>query len=214
MNAYTTGLAMGSSLLVAIGAQNAFVLRQGLRREHVFLVVLACVCFDCLLIAAGVGGMGAMVTAQPRLATWFAVGGAVFLVAYGLFALRRAASQECLSMADRGAPISSAVALIQCAAFTFLNPHVYLDTVVLLGSIGGQQPTGERLHFFLGAITASTSWFFLLGYGAGFLAPVFARPLAWRLLDAIIGLTMFVLAWTLLSPLLATHGASIVQLVQ
>lgn len=192
-----TGFVLAASLLVAIGAQNAFVLRQGLRREHVLAVVCACTLFDWLLIGAGVAGLGAVVRAHRGLAAWFAMGGALFLVAYGLLAWLRAWRPQALLAHNAGAALCLRGALLQCMAFTFLNPHVYLDTVVLIGSVGAQQAPGTLSSFFVGAASASTLWFAALGYGSRLLAPVFSRPSAWRLLDALVGLTMFVLAYSL-----------------
>jgi L-lysine exporter family protein LysE/ArgO len=193
-----TGFALAASLLVAIGAQNAFVLRQGLRREHVFAIVCACSVFDWLLIGAGVGGLGALVRSEPRLARWFSLGGAGFLAAYGLVAWRRAWKPHALRAQGPGAALSLTAALLQCAGFTFLNPHVYLDTVMLIGSVGARQPPGSQVSFFLGAACASAVWFLGLGYGARLLAPAFSRPAAWRWLDGFVGATMFALAWALL----------------
>lgn len=189
-----TGFALAASLLVAIGAQNAFVLRQGLRREHVFAVALACSFFDWLLIGAGMAGLGALVRAHPHVDAWIGAGGAAFLFGYGVFALRRACNPQVLHAQGGGAPLRLRATLVQCAAFTFLNPHVYLDTVVLIGSVGARLASGTLASFFVGAASASTVWFFGLGYGARLLAPVFTRPLAWRVLDVLVGLTMFVLA--------------------
>jgi L-lysine exporter family protein LysE/ArgO len=189
-----TGFFLAASLLVAIGAQNAFVLRQGLRREHVLLVVCACVLYDWVLIGAGMGGLGLLIRGTPALSRWFGLAGAVFLLGYGAFAWRRALSSESLRTDHGGPALSTRAALLQCTAFTFLNPHVYLDTVVLIGSVGAQQPLGAQGGFFIGAGSASAAWFFSLGFGARFLAPLFALPYAWRLLDGIVGLTMFALA--------------------
>ncbi len=192
-----TGFALAASLLVAIGAQNAFVLRQGLRREHVLLVASACSVYDWLLMAAGIAGLGALVRGSPLVALVLGIGGALFLSGYGALAWRRALSSETLQAGAAGPPLRWRDALLQCSAFTFLNPHVYLDTVVLIGSVGAQQPRGSVLAFFLGSAAASTVWFFGLGYGARLLAPLFSRPYAWRILDGLVGMTMFVLAWTL-----------------
>jgi L-lysine exporter family protein LysE/ArgO len=191
------GFVLAASLLVAIGAQNAFVLRQGLRREHVLAVAGACSLFDWMLMAAGIGGLGAMVRSHPGLSGWFAAAGALFLTGYGVFAWRRAWSAESLRPQDAGNRLRRRDALIQCAAFTFLNPHVYLDTVVLIGSVGAQQAPPTQSSFFLGAAAASTVWFFSLGFGARLLAPLFAKPVAWRVLDAVVGATMFALAASL-----------------
>lgn len=187
------GLALGCGLIIAIGAQNAFVLRQGLRREHVGSVVLFCAVADALLITAGVMGMAQALKGQPGFARALALGGAVFLSVYGFQALRRAGRPQQLT-ATAGAGLTRAGALLQAAAFTLLNPHVYLDTVLLVGSIGAQQPVALRAWFAAGASAASLLWFGLLGFGARWLAPTFARPRSWQILDALIGLTMFVLA--------------------
>lgn len=206
-SALGTGFALAASLLIAIGAQNAFVLRQGLRREHVLLIVGTCSVFDWLLMAAGIGGLGAAVQAHPRLAQWLGAAGAAFLAAYGLLAWRRAMTASVLRAdSAAGASLTWRRALVHCAAFTFLNPHVYLDTVVLIGSVGAQQAQGTLVSFFLGAAAASTVWFFALGFGARLLAPVFARPFAWRALDALVGATMFVLAYKLGADALRDSG--------
>jgi L-lysine exporter family protein LysE/ArgO len=191
------GFALAASLLVAIGAQNAFVLRQGLRREHVLTVVCACTLYDWLLIGGGVGGLGALVRRHPGAGAGLGLGGAAFLFAYGVLAWRRAWRPSTLQAPENGAALSWRAALLQCTAFTFLNPHVYLDTVVLLGSVGAQQAPGTLGSFFLGAASASAAWFAALGYGARLLAPVFSRPIAWRALDGLVGATMFVLAYSL-----------------
>lgn len=191
---FLQGLFLSLGLIVAIGAQNAFVLRQGLRREHVGSVVLFCALADAVLIAAGVLGMAQALGERPLLARALALAGAAFLAAYGWQALRRARQPQRLQAAKGGAGLRRGAALAQAAAFTLLNPHVYLDTVLLVGSIGAQQPSHVRAWFVAGACTASLFWFSLLGFGARWLAPWFARPRAWQLLDGLIGLTMGVLA--------------------
>jgi L-lysine exporter family protein LysE/ArgO len=188
------GLALSFGLIVAIGAQNAFVLRQGLRREHVGSVVLFCALADAVLIAAGVMGMAQALGERPDLARALALAGAAFLAYYGFAALQRARQAHRLQAADSGAGLSRAAAVAQAAAFTLLNPHVYLDTVLLVGSIGAQQPAPLRGWFVVGASTASLLWFGMLGFGARWLAPWFARPRAWQVLDGLIALTMWVLA--------------------
>lgn len=195
---YVQGLALGLGLIVAIGAQNAFVLRQGLRREHVGPVVLLCAVADALLIVGGVFGMAQALGEQPLLARALALGGAVFLAGYGWRALRRAAQPQSLQAAAGGPGLSRSAALAQAAAFTLLNPHVYLDTVLLVGSIGAQQPPALQGWFAAGASSASLLWFSALGFGARWLAPWFARPRAWQVLDALIGLTLCTLAVLLL----------------
>ena len=198
---FIQGLALGLGLIVAIGAQNAFVLRQGLRREHVGSVVLFCALADALLIAAGVSGMGKALGQSPGLARALALAGAIFLAIYGGLALRRARSAYHLAAAPGGDGLGRAAAMAQAAAFTLLNPHVYLDTVLLVGSIGAQQPAALRGWFIAGASGASLAWFSLLGFGARWLAPWFGRPRAWQVLDGLIGVTMCVL-----SALLVRHA--------
>ncbi len=200
---FAQGLVLSLGLIVAIGAQNAFVLRQGLRREHVGPIVLFCALADALLIAAGVLGMAQALGERPAVAQALAAVGALFLAGYGWQALRRARHASSLR-ADAGGPgLGRGAALAQAAAFTLLNPHVYLDTVLLVGSIGAQQPPALRGWFIAGAASASALWFGALGFGARWLAPWFARPVAWRWLDGLIGLTMFVLAALLLRHAIA-----------
>jgi L-lysine exporter family protein LysE/ArgO len=198
---FVQGLALSFGLIVAIGAQNAFVLRQGLRREHVGSVVLFCAVADAVLIAAGVMGMAQALGQSPNLARALALAGAAFLAAYGWQALRRARQVYRLDASVAGSSLSLAAAVAQAAAFTLLNPHVYLDTVLLVGSIGAQQPPALQAWFIAGAAGASLVWFSLLGFGARWLAPWFARPRAWQVLDGLIGATMFVL-----SALLVRHA--------
>ena len=192
--AFVQGLVLSLGLIVAIGAQNAFVLRQGLRREHVGSVVFFCAVADAVLIAAGVFGMAQALGEHPGFARALALAGAVFLAAYGWQALRRARQSNQLRAAESGPGLPLAGVIAQAAAFTLLNPHVYLDTVLLVGSIGAQQPPGLRPWFVVGATSASLLWFGLLGFGARWLAPWFARPKAWQVLDGLIGLTMWLLA--------------------
>lgn len=192
--AFVQGLVLSLGLIVAIGAQNAFVLRQGLRREHVGPVVLFCAVADAVLIIAGVLGMAKALGERPLLAQALAVGGAMFLAHYGWQALRRAQQVNHLQAADGGAPMALGAALAQAAAFTLLNPHVYLDTVVLMGSVGARYADGLRWVYVVGAAAASLTWFVALGYGARWLQPVFAQPRAWRWLDTFTGLTMLALA--------------------
>ena len=193
VTAALSGFLLGLSMIVAIGAQNAFVLRQGLRREHVFAICLACALSDAVLIAAGIGGFGVVGVAVPWIEPVMRYGGALFLAAYGLRSFRAAfVSQGGLSpsAADGQGLLRT---LATCLAFTWLNPHVYLDTVVLLGSISTQYG-GGKAAFGVGAGTASFLFFFSLGYGARLLRPVFAKPGAWRVLDVLIGMTMCGLA--------------------
>jgi L-lysine exporter family protein LysE/ArgO len=194
-SAFATGLALGLTLIIAIGAQNAFVLRQGLRREHVAPVVAVCALADALLIVAGVAGLAQVLGTRPALGTALTLGGALFLAGYGVRALWRAARPGTLAAGDAAGGLSRKAAVSQALAFTLLNPHVYLDTVLLVGSVGAQQP-GEaaKWAFASGAASGSVLWFTALGYGARWLAPVFARPRAWQVLDLLIGLTMLLLS--------------------
>ena len=198
---FMQGLALSLGLIVAIGAQNAFVLRQGLRREQIGSIVMFCAVADATLITAGVLGMAQIMGDRPWLANGLALAGTVFLICYGWRALQRARLGGSLQAAGNGQPLSRRAALLQAAAFTLLNPHVYLDTVLLIGSIGAQQPPLLRECFILGAASASLCWFGLLGYSARWLAPWFARPRAWQMLDGLIGITMWALAAGLLRHL-------------
>jgi len=191
------GFALGASLIIAIGAQNAFVLRQGLLRRHVFPVTVFCAVSDAFLITLGAAGFGSLVAASPILLAVVGLGGAAFLATYGVHAFRRALRPSALS------PLEASAApflrtMITVAALTYLNPHVYLDTVMLLGGIAGRYAVAERVWFAGGAMAASFVWFLGLGYGARLLAPVFARPAAWRVLDVIIGVVMWSIALGLL----------------
>ena len=192
-----TGFVLGLSLIVAIGAQNAFVLRQGLRREHVGAIVAVCSLCDALLVVAGVAGLAQVLGTRPLLAQALTAAGMIFLGIYGFRALWRALRPVAMHTATDTAPLSLRNALLQALAFTLLNPHVYLDTVVLLGSLGAQQPGTAKWAFAAAASLASVLWFSALGYGARWLAPLFARPRAQQVLDAIIGLTMLALAASL-----------------
>lgn len=191
MQAAIAGFALGFSLILAIGAQNAFVLRQGLRREHVLPVVLLCAMSDAFLVAAGVAGFGHLAELVPGLETVMRYGGAGFLIWYGLNNLLSAWRGGAVMEAEAGTS-SLRKALLTVLALTWLNPHVYLDTVVLLGSISAQY--ANKLAFGSGAVLASFSFFFALGYGARILDPLFRRPASWRILDLIVGLTMWAIA--------------------
>jgi L-lysine exporter family protein LysE/ArgO len=194
--AAAAGLGLGLSLIVAIGAQNAFVLRQGLRLEHVAAVVAVCFLSDVLLIAAGVGGAGALITRVPEVVRVVCFAGAAFLFGYGSMAARRALRPAALLPDAAGARAGLAATVTSCLALTWLNPHVYLDTVVLLGSLASTY--GDRRWWFgVGAAVGSAIWFTGLGYGARLLRPVFARPAAWRVLDAVIAVVMGALAVSL-----------------
>jgi L-lysine exporter family protein LysE/ArgO len=194
--AAVSGLGLGLSLIVAIGAQNAFVLRQGLRVEHVAAVVGVCLASDVLLITAGTAGAGALVTRVPELLTVVCLAGAAFLLTYGLMAARRVVRPAALVTEETGRRAGLLVTVATCLALTWLNPHVYLDTVVLLGSLASTWH-GDRWWFAAGAALGSALWFLGLGYGARLLKPVFARPAAWRVLDAGIAVVMVSLAVSL-----------------
>lgn len=201
-----SGFALGASLIMAIGAQNAFVLRQGLQRQHVFAVAAICAVIDATLISLGAGGFGAVVSSHPTITAVAAWGGVAFLAVYGgrsfLAALHPGSLDSRATPAEKrdtslGAVVSATLAV------SLLNPHVYLDTVVLLGSVAAQYPAGVRIFFALGAMSASFVWFFSLAYGARLLAPLFARPIAWRVLDVLVGCIMWWIAISLVLGQLA-----------
>jgi L-lysine exporter family protein LysE/ArgO len=197
LSTFLSGLGLGASLIVAIGAQNLFVLRQGLLRHHVAPVVALCALADILLMVAGTAGLGRLLRVVPGLTLLLTVGGALFLFWYGLSALRRAVRPGAMAATTAGADASLGRTLRQTAAFTFLNPHVYLDTVLLLGSVAAARPPAMRAVFLLGSGSASLFWFSALGFGARLLAPVFARPAAWRVLDLLVAAVMLTLATAL-----------------
>ena len=190
------------SLIVAIGAQNAFVLRQGLRGEHVLPVVSVCAISDAVLIVVGVAGLGGLLELVPWMLDALRGMGAAFLFGYSFIAARRALHPSVLAASTGGKPTPLWTVLATCVALTWLNPHVYLDTVVLLGSVAASQGD-DRWAFGSGAVLGSVVWFTALGYGARFLRPLFARPTAWRVLDAVIALIMAGIA---VSLLLGTSG--------
>jgi len=186
------GFLASFTLIAAIGAQNAFVLRQGIRREHVLPVVALCTVSDIALIAAGIAGVGALINAHPAAVNIAKFGGALFLFCYGLLAARRAWRPSTLTPSE-ATPARLAEVLLTAAALTFLNPHVYLDTVVLLGALANEHRDGRWL-FGVGAVTASAVWFVSLGLGARRLAGLFAKPMTWRILDGLIAVMMIGLA--------------------
>jgi L-lysine exporter family protein LysE/ArgO len=199
--AFVQGFLLGGSLIIAIGAQNAFILRQGLLRQHVFILCLICALSDALLIALGVAGLGTIISSSPNLITAVTIGGALFLFSYAFIAFRRAMNPTSMHASREGSK-SLKGAIAACLAFTFLNPHVYLDTVVLLGSLSAKYEGAARFAYAEGAMTASFVWFFTLGYGARLLEPVFAKPAAWRILDFAIALVMAGIGLSLLRSLL------------
>ncbi|MDR7270445.1 L-lysine exporter family protein LysE/ArgO [Pelomonas saccharophila] len=194
---FAQGWAMGAGLILAIGAQNALVLRQGLKREHVGAVVAVCTLSDWLLIALGVFGLGALIQGQPLLLEIFRFGGAAFLLGYAVLAARRA-WRPTTGLEGAGTASSLGATLSAAFAFTYLNPHVYLDTVVLLGGLGARQPAELRAAFALGAGVASAMWFGLLGFGAAAAAPRLRSAHTWRVIDALVALLMTALGLQLL----------------
>lgn len=196
------GLGAGLSLIAAIGAQNAFVLRQGIRREHLWPVVLVCTASDAVLIFGGVAGIGALLLSAPWIMVAARVGGAVFLLGYAAMALRRAVRPGALRAQDpAGAATSRSAVLLTALALTWLNPHVYLDTVILLGSIATAQGETGRWFFATGAALGSAIWFPLLAFGARALRGFFGKPSSWRVLDAVVATVMAAIAITLLAGL-------------
>lgn len=197
MVAGIAGFKLGLGLILAIGAQNAFVLRQGLRREHVFAVALFCALSDAILIAVGVSGFAVAAEAAPWIVPVMRWGGVAFLLAYAFRAARAAwRGGQALEAAGGTRAVPLRGVLVTVALLTWANPHVWLDTVVLLGAVSAQFP-GQGLAFAGGAMTASFVFFFTLAYGARALAPLFARPLAWRVLDGLVAVVMASVAWRL-----------------
>jgi L-lysine exporter family protein LysE/ArgO len=200
------GFGLGAGLIIAIGAQNAYVLRQGIRREHVLLIATICFLCDATLISIGAAGFGYLVSGVPSLERSAAWGGAAFLAAYGLRAFHSALKPGILDAGTDGTETPQAGSTWAAAgvtlALSLLNPHVYLDTVVLLGSIAGQFEGIQRIWFAVGAVIASAVWFYGLGLGARWLAPLFRKQTAWRVLDLLIGCVMWAIAASLVLPLL------------
>ena len=197
------GFALSFGLIVAIGPQNALVLRQGLRRRHVLAVTSVCFASDSFLIAVGVAGAGTVFALNPvleRVMTWV---GITFITGYGLFSFRAAFKPQAITPADMEAAARTSAgrglkaAVVTALAFTYLNPHVYVDTMVLIGGVSAQYPAGDKLAFLVGAVCASAVWFYGLGFGARTLAPLFEKPAAWRVLDVGVGLIMLAIAGTL-----------------
>lgn len=203
LSAALYGFFLGASLIIAIGAQNAFVLRQGLIRNHVLIIVMICALSDAVLIAAGVAGVGTLIAQSPLLISVVTLGGALFLASYAFLAFKRAMRPDAM-IAAKDERLSLRVAVATVLAFTFLNPHVYLDTVLLVGSLSAAYEGNARLAFGLGAMASSFVWFFSLGYGARLLAPLFSKPLAWRILDTVIGVVMSLIALSLIIRFFST----------
>lgn len=201
LDTYFTGAFLGAGLIIAIGAQNAFILSLGLKRLHAIKAALVCAVSDAVLILAGVAGLGGLIATNSTATDIAALGGAAFLIAYAIFAIRRALKPASLETQEaRRTPWP--IILSQTLAVTFLNPHVYLDTVVLLGSISAQYSNEARPIFAAGAVSASFVWFMMLATGATLLAPYLARPSTWRIIDGLTATVMLVIAWQLVKPYL------------
>lgn len=195
MLAIVPGFLTGLSLIIAIGAQNAFVIRQGLLRQHVFLIVAICAISDAALIFLGTGGLGTLVQSKPSLLEFIRWFGVIYLTWFGIRSVRSAFKSQSLQ-AGEGSVISKTKIVGTCLALTFLNPHVYLDTVILLGSIANQFE-GDRWFFALGGAIASMVWFTSIGYGARAASRFMSQPIFWKILDSIIAAVMFTIAITL-----------------
>lgn len=196
LTAYVQGVGTGAGLIIAIGAQNAFILSQGIRKNHTFVIAAICALCDAVLVTAGVAGMGRLIASNPLATDIAGLGGALFLFWYGTRAFRSAFRGSRLETEAAGAmPLRTAV--LTTLAVSLLNPHVYIDTILLLGSIAGQFQPPSHLAFGAGAVTASFLWFFILSFGAGFLAPLFRTTLAWRILDSFVGTVMWIIAISL-----------------
>ena len=195
-SAFLSGFMLGGGLIIAIGAQNAFILRQGILRQHVFTLCLICALSDAFLILLGVFGLGALIEQSTTLIILITLAGVLFLLSYSVLAFYRAMRPSQMDVSHQKAGGLKA-AILTCLAFTFLNPHVYLDTVVLIGSISLQFQDVAKVAFAIGAVCASFIWFYALGYGARILEPLFKNPKAWQMLDALIGIVMALLGLSL-----------------
>ncbi len=202
LSIYLQGFVVTAGLIIAIGAQNAFVLSNAVRGNRPLMIAALCAGGDLLLIGLGLAGVGTLVASHPELMRYAALGGALFLAVYGAFALRSALSGSTGLQTEKTVPLTRGAIILSTLAVTFLNPHAYLDTVVLIGSIGGQFPLEQRLVFGAGAVTASITWFFTLGFGGPLLAPLFKQRSAWRMLDGLVCLMMWGIALTLVKPYL------------
>ena len=199
---FLQGFGAGGGLIVAIGAQNAFVLSQGVRGNHHLTIAIVCILCDAIFITAGVAGIGGMVSTNPTLAQWVSWGGAGFLFIYGCGSLRSAIKGGSLETSDRAA-LSFGAAILTTLAVTLLNPHFYLDTVILLGGISSRFHGENRFLFWAGAVSASTLWFICLSLGGQMLAPIFKKQISWRILDTLVWATMWLIAASLI-----VHGQS------
>ncbi|PHI41218.1 amino acid transporter [Actinobacillus succinogenes] len=206
---FIQGFLVCGGLIIAIGAQNAFVLKQGLLKRNILAVVLTCFICDFVLISSGVLGLGSLISGSPVATVALAIVGAVFLFVYGLRAFRSAyAGNSALNLnAENSVQSSTLKAVLTTLAITLLNPHVYLDCFAIIGGIAGTIPAAQKTFFLLGALTASALWFFSLGYGARLLIPLFKRPATWRVLDGVIGVVMWSIAYNLACYAVRIYGA-------
>jgi L-lysine exporter family protein LysE/ArgO len=188
------GFSIGFGLIIAIGAQNAFVIKQGILRNQVFIIALTCALIDTILIIVGVVGLGAIISTNKTLLAIAKYGGIIFLVCYGIMSLIRAFKNDILYVSNDNSTLNFQKALLTVCAVSLLNPHLYLDNCVLIGTIGSQFDGDDRFYFTLGAIFSSFIWFFCIGYGARLLLPIFQKPISWKVLDFIIGIIMFGIA--------------------
>jgi len=195
---FLKGLSIGLGLIMAIGVQNAFVLKQGILRNHVLMIVLLCSFIDALMIIIGVSSLGSIFTAHEMLIALTRWAGALFLLYYGTKSFISFQKSHNLTIDDQSQNLTQRQAIITTLAFSFLNPHLYIDTCLLIGTIGSHMLYGEKLYFAMGACLASFIWFFALGFGARYLRPFFARPLSWKILDFIVGCTMYIIAISLI----------------
>ena len=200
---FLEGIALGASLIIAIGPQNAFVIQQGILRQHVFLAAFVCTFVDVVLIIVGAAGFGTLIAIIPSLKTYFLWGGILFLMGYGTLSLissfKHPGDEDSLGKNESGYPTKNSKSIIITAAgFSLLNPHVYLDTVILLGGLAAQYEIPERNYFAFGAIMASVVWFYGIGYGATLVAPWFESSRGKRIVDLVIAMIMFVLAFVLM----------------
>ena len=198
LDIYLKGFIVTFSLIVAIGAQNAYVLKLGLLKQYVLLAVFLCILFDTILITAGVYGLGFFVQGNQLLINIIAIIGIVFLTFYSFLSFKSAFKNESLEIdgKTKTTPLKQVIGML--LVFTFLNPHTYLDTVLLIGGIGANIQNDLKIYFLLGAISASASWFILLGFGARLLIPLFKKPITWKILDISIGIIMLIIAYTLI----------------
>ncbi|RTR33311.1 LysE/ArgO family amino acid transporter [Shewanella atlantica] len=202
MQAFIQGVGIGGSLIMAVGAQNAFVLKQGLKRSHSLPIAGLCSLIDALMITAGVAGLGHLILAFPLIKDIASIGGAIFLLVYGAKALRSSFNEQTISQGATKGTETLKAAVLTTLGISLLNPHLYLDTVVLLGSISAQFEGVDRPLFGAGAVLASFVWFFSLSFGARYLSPLFQNPKAWSYLDRFICMTMWTIAAVLLWPYL------------